>query len=309
MLAILHSVHHPATHRLIGLKTLFPRLSLVQCLTSSSDSQQQSSLLLKKQCRTPFIIFSADKLSEVRKSNPGSRFGDLSKMLGQMWKVLPEEQKEVYKLRYQDEKEVFLAKKKAQLDSMTEAEKSQLKEEQELRKKRSAARIDRKLKKRLAKPVATDVNPFILFCKSKVLERGDAPISQYIKGVSEHWKRMPTEDKQPYIEKAKSNSILYQQKLSAWEHKMVIEGHSSLLRRSALRKLTRRRNVSKVTSPAKKSMKRKSGNISAATEDKTSAGKPTGKSAGKTAGVDKPASSADMERGTTNKLKDKKQNK
>jgi len=224
-------------------------------------------------------------------------------MLGQMWRGLPDEQKEVYKLRYQDEKEVFLAKKKAKLDSMTEAEKSQLKEEEELKRKRRATRSDRKLKRSLNKPIAEDVNPYILFFKSKVLERGDAPISQYMKGVSEHWKRMPIEDKQPFIEKAKSNSLAYQKKLSAWEHKMISEGHSSLVRRSAFRSVTKRRRVTKLSPTNKTTGKNKNIETDGKmmyTESKSSSGKTT----------NKPASKASMEgERERSKAKDNKQNK
>jgi len=97
----------------------------------------------------------------------------------------------------------------------------------------------------LGKPKATDVNPFVLYFMSKVLERGDAPISQYIQGLSMHWKNMPEEDKAPFIDRARANSIAYHQKLADWESRMISEGHSELVRLTAFKRLTKNTKISK----------------------------------------------------------------
>jgi hypothetical protein len=208
------------------------------CLARNS---QQSSIILKKQSRTPFIIFSGDKIGDLKKANPGVRMPDLSRMLGQMWRLLSDQQKEIYRLRYQDEKEIFMAKKKVQLDSLSEEQKSMIVKQANEKRRKKVLQNLKKLKKELHKPKAADVNPFVLYFQSKVLDRGDAPISQYMKGLSEHWKMMPIESKQPFIDKARANSILYHQKLSEWESNMISQGHSNLLRRSAFRRLTKKR--------------------------------------------------------------------
>jgi len=121
-------------HLEFGLKVLSP----VTCRTLFASqfrttSSFQSPFVHKKHTRTPFIIFSGEKIAELRKANPGIRVPDLSRMLGQMWRLLTNEQKEIYQLRYKDEKEIFEAKKKAELDGLTETEKSKLLEEEKFK--------------------------------------------------------------------------------------------------------------------------------------------------------------------------------
>jgi len=100
--------------------------------------------------------------------------------------------------------------------------------------------------KELQKPKATDVNPFVLFYKSKVLERGNASINEHMAVLSQRWKTMETEEKKSFTEKAKINSEIYRKRLIEWENKMLSEGHPYLLRQSVLRKLDKKQKLFQV---------------------------------------------------------------
>lgn len=56
-----------------------------------------------------FILFSNDNRKNVVKLNPDISFGEIGKMLGQMWKGLSDKEKERYKLFAAKRKEDFLA--------------------------------------------------------------------------------------------------------------------------------------------------------------------------------------------------------
>lgn len=184
-------------------------------------------------------------MGQLMLANPGIRVPDLGRMLGQMWRVLPEQEKEDYRLKYLKEKETFDASKRLQIDKLSEKEKLQMKEDARIKRKRKRVRQRKKLLVEFDRPKPDGVNPYILYVKSMTLERGDAPLKQYLRGLGEFWKKMPEEDKQPFVEEAKANSAKYRLKMADWERKMIGEGHDDLVRRSALRRPTRSRKAKK----------------------------------------------------------------
>jgi len=63
-----------------------------------------------------YMFFANEQREIVREENPGIKFGDVGKMLGQRWKNLPEDDKAPYeakaaadKKRYEDEKAAYNA--------------------------------------------------------------------------------------------------------------------------------------------------------------------------------------------------------
>lgn len=202
-----------------------------------------------ERARTPYIIFSAEKFGELKHANPGVRTPDIGRMIGQLWRLLPDDQKEVYRARFQQEKAVCDAAKLKKLASMTDAEKAELKDAVRKKRQQRKLRRRRKLNRSLGKPKAGGVNPFVLFVQSKTVERGDAPIAQYMKGLAEIWKIMPEDDKEEFVKQARENSARYRQKLLEWEKKAVAGGHPELVRRVHIKKLS--------PTPRKRAVKRK----------------------------------------------------
>jgi len=69
---------------------------------------------------TSFMFFSQDKRAEVKRDNPDASFGELGKIIGNLWKNASAEEKEKYekkaledKERYRREMEIFEGKKQA----------------------------------------------------------------------------------------------------------------------------------------------------------------------------------------------------
>lgn len=142
---------------------------------------------------------------------------------------------------------------------MTDAEKAELKDATRKKRQQKKLRRRRKLNKHLGKPKPDDVNPFILFAKSKTVERGDAPITRYMKGLAEMWKIMPEDDKEEYVKQARENSARYRQRLLEWEKKVVAEGHPELVRRKFVKKAspTQRPAARRKAKPASKKAARR----------------------------------------------------
>ena len=53
------------------------------------------------------MYFSMDTRPKVIEENPGIKFGDVGKKLGQMWKELPEGEKEKYNQKAADDKKRY----------------------------------------------------------------------------------------------------------------------------------------------------------------------------------------------------------
>ncbi|ESN90645.1 hypothetical protein HELRODRAFT_166348 [Helobdella robusta] len=213
---------------------------VVRCLASSiSNLQQKENVggqLIKKAPRGPYMIFSNDKMSELRSANPGLKIPELGKMVGKMWREMPENDKMLYKEKFLIEKEKF----QEMMKKLSDDERKQIKDEKKEKRVQKHARKIKNMKKKLGKPKPSDTNPYILFAKSKMLERGDANLNMYVQGVSDFWKKMPEEDKQPFIEQAKKNSLKYRKELAEWEKEMVASGHEDLISKSKLKVIARR---------------------------------------------------------------------
>ncbi|KAF2644989.1 HMGB family protein [Massarina eburnea CBS 473.64] len=61
-----------------------------------------------------YMFFANDQRDKVREENPGIKFGEVGKMLGERWKSLSEKQRQPYeakaaadKKRYEQEKEAY----------------------------------------------------------------------------------------------------------------------------------------------------------------------------------------------------------
>ncbi|RKO91343.1 high mobility group box domain-containing protein, partial [Blyttiomyces helicus] len=53
---------------------------------------------------TSYLLFSIETRPQLKNDNPEASFGALGKMLGDAWKVLPDNEKETYKVRAEAEK-------------------------------------------------------------------------------------------------------------------------------------------------------------------------------------------------------------
>ncbi|KAK6391460.1 Non-histone chromosomal protein 6 [Oleoguttula sp. CCFEE 5521] len=71
---------------------------------------------MPKRGLSAYMFFANDQRDKVREDNPGIKFGDVGKILGEKWKGLSDAQKKPYnakaetdKKRYEDEKAAYQA--------------------------------------------------------------------------------------------------------------------------------------------------------------------------------------------------------
>lgn len=62
---------------------------------STTKSVSKADKPKAKRAPTPFIIFSSEKRPELKKAHPDATFGELGKMLGQMWNDMDDKAKAV----------------------------------------------------------------------------------------------------------------------------------------------------------------------------------------------------------------------
>ncbi|ORX85896.1 high mobility group box, partial [Anaeromyces robustus] len=56
---------------------------------------------------TSFMFFSQDKRAEVKRDNPDASFGELGKIIGNLWKNASPEEKEKYEKKASEDKERY----------------------------------------------------------------------------------------------------------------------------------------------------------------------------------------------------------
>ncbi|KAI9222646.1 HMGB family protein [Blastocladiella britannica] len=60
-----------------------------------------------KRPMTAFFLYSGDHRDTIKEANPGMRVGDIAKKLGEQWRGLSEEEKDVYNKRNQQDKKRY----------------------------------------------------------------------------------------------------------------------------------------------------------------------------------------------------------
>jgi hypothetical protein len=176
-----------------------------------------------KGVKSAYIFYTNEIRPKVKEKNPEIKFGELSKMLGQMWKVTDEEERKKFvalnledKVRY--EKEVAEYKNKhpdKDSESGSSSSSSSSKKKKKPKKKR---KVDPNAPK---KPP----NSYLIFCndqRAKVKGELEAANdkTQLSKEMGKRWNALPDEEKKPYIEQATK---------LAQDHKLVVEAYKKSL--------------------------------------------------------------------------------
>lgn len=191
-------------------------------------------------------------------TQPDASFVQIGKQLGQMWRELPEADKDKYKEVYRANMEKYKQEYDNFMANLSDAEKEQLQQDTATkRKKMLALKTKRKLKS-LNKP-KKPMGAFLLYYESQMTNRGTTPITVFLKQVAEEWQVMPETEKQPFLEKAKVEREKYEAELKVWEQRMLAEGHPELVRGYKPPKVQKRkvRKLKKAAPKKKKVIKKK----------------------------------------------------
>lgn len=176
-----------------------------------------------------FLAFYSEIRADLQKENPGIKITESGRMAGQKWGLLSEEEKNRYKPTEESLKKYNAALSKWK-ESLTEEQLSLIKEHKDRRKR---LRLKKHLQA-LGKPAKPAMNAFAYYVKSQPIERGDAPASMYIQGLSQQWNKLPVEDKEPFEAEAIKRKTEYYSELDVWEQKMIKAGKYDVIRKSSL---------------------------------------------------------------------------
>nr|KAG5697887.1 hypothetical protein BaRGS_017144 [Batillaria attramentaria] len=163
-----------------------------------------------------------------------------------MWRDLDLEERDRLKLEARERYQAYRMEYLKFLDGLSDQERNQY--FQSLKSKRESREIRRHRKelRKFGRPKRPP-NAYLLFVRSSRLERGDAPLGQFTKGLVEYWKQMPKEEKEIYEDDAKLEREKYYRDMAEWEDQMRKIGREDLIR-----KRSQRRPRKKAATKAKK---------------------------------------------------------
>ncbi|NXU88320.1 TFAM factor, partial [Xiphorhynchus elegans] len=178
---------------------------------------------------TAYFRFLKENRPAFREKNPEASNVELIKKLASAWKELPASQKQVYEEARQTDWQRYgeqLAKYKAQL---TPAQAAALKEE---RRKQLAKRRSLRAKRELTvlgKPKRPRSGLNIFVSENFQESEGISPAAK-LKKLFDAWQKLPTSQKQPYLQLAEDDKVRYENEMKSWEAKMVELGRDDLVR-------------------------------------------------------------------------------
>jgi len=186
-----------------------------------------------------YAIFVRDQFKDMQSKNPGAPSKEVVGLLAKSWKSMPFEERMTYSNMATENRQA-LKENLTQLlsnepqDKIDEANKS-LRELREQRRKDLAHYRKVRENHRQNKPLKPR-NSYQLYVET--LKRGDAGLTDFIKGAAEKWKSLPEQDKEPFSIKAKELHEDYAKNLKEWELKMIESKKLNLVRKSTLEDLS-----------------------------------------------------------------------
>lgn len=209
---------------------IFQLQQAVQKLCFSSSIHKVAFPTPPKQPSSAFLKFLERKRVDLFKSEPGIKGVDVVRQAAAAWQGLPIAEKKAYKEKYKDEYAQYRRLKENWWSSLTEQQRTAYSDHLEEVKKSKDHRELRKKLRNLGKPKRplTAFNYFISRSDRKGLSQKEA-----FANITKSWKTLSNAEKKSFVELAEKDSKRYEDEMSAWEVKMMAEGHEELLRHSS----------------------------------------------------------------------------
>ncbi|XP_076317732.1 transcription factor A, mitochondrial-like isoform X2 [Tachypleus tridentatus] len=188
------------------------------------------------------MLFVKEKRPEVVQQYTDLKITEQVKVIAKQWNELDPSLKEFYVEQARKNFVEYLKTHQDYISSLTPEERETMKRNKvDKKKKLDKRRLKTKLRK-LEKPKGPR-GPFSLYVSSCMLERRNAPIVQYVKGMSEYWNSMSEEDKEIFYKQAKADKERYLTEMNDWEARMRQEGREDIL--EELHNLRKKSHVSR----------------------------------------------------------------
>jgi len=228
--------------------TLVLAPKLPSTLNNVAFFASQKNLVLPKKPLTPFFQFREEKLDTVKKQNPNAKITQQTKVLGDMWKVLGEEQKEVYKTKYQAAMDIYNQKIEAiEKDPKLAPQLLQIKEERKAKmaaKAYTKAKTERRnLMKELGKPKRSIISAFSAFSKEVFpsLHKKGTSVTVTSKLIGEKWSAMTDAQKEPYVARYQKAKEIDDAAMLAWKESLDEDNDDAI--KVLNKKMTRKREL------------------------------------------------------------------
>jgi len=181
---------------------------------------------------TAYIQFVQDQLPAIQKSNASLKQSEKFKLIGEEWRKLSSETKQVYETKFKQALENYKREHNKWKESLTnnqlveiEAAKVQDKQVRVKRKKRLEKRKEMRDLERPKRPF----NGFNWFVMEQLKKNEKATTKETFREAGRLWRVMSPEQKKPYIDKAQPELEKYTADIQAWKEKMKKSGKENLL--------------------------------------------------------------------------------
>lgn len=194
-----------------------------------NKKQKKDPKRLKKP-KTAFLLWCKDYRQKVCEENPNATFAEISTILGDKWKNVPEEERKPYEDRYKVEKNVYLklvGEERRETEALKlfheEQNKKQAQEllEQYLAYKKETESGSDKKKKKEKDPLRPKhpISAFFAFSQSRrpALLEENKPVTEIAKILGEEWKSMSPSKRAPFEEIAAKEKERYSVELETYK--------------------------------------------------------------------------------------------
>ncbi|XP_033125089.1 transcription factor A, mitochondrial-like [Anneissia japonica] len=185
-----------------------------------------------------YIQFSKDTRPNLTAENPDKPVSEISKLIAELWRELPAEEKDQYVRKAKMLEEKYQNELKEFESSISDVELDEIKEEKKLKRVKRAKRREKTLLRKLDKPKKAR-QAFSYYVMSRASEFSGFSKDLMVK-LSEDWNSMTEEEKAVFKQRAKEDGKRYEVEMEEWEDRMVMEGHPELLRKVSMQKLMKR---------------------------------------------------------------------
>jgi len=214
--------------------------------TPTESSGKDFSIITKMRelrARGPYALFVKQNYSEIKAKNPNLKLAEISKKMGEAWRSLDEQKKQSYIKQFQDQKSKYEEEKSrlnaADLQTVDADEKSR--------------RLQNRLQKSVNQlPSKRPRSAYAHFLST--LDRGEADISEFMKGAAQRWTHLTEQEKNKFDELHQQEKQQYVKDLVAWA---AVNEHLTKPKEKPKEKEKEKRTTSTTTKKKKRTNKTK----------------------------------------------------
>uniref|UniRef100_A0A8C5MI28 Transcription factor A, mitochondrial n=1 Tax=Leptobrachium leishanense TaxID=445787 RepID=A0A8C5MI28_9ANUR len=203
--------------------------SAVQCSASRWFSKSLNADDLPKRPLASYMRYSVQQQKVLSKKYPEVKITELSKMISQEWKGLPDSAKEPYiaaskaeQLVYHEEMKKYKAKfTKLELEAMRTERLRKLRKRRSIRRKRELSLLGKPKRPRSA---------FNIFMSEHFTETQGGSTASKFKSLHADWIKLNASQQQAYKQLAEDDRIRYENEMKSWEEHMIEIGREDLVR-------------------------------------------------------------------------------